>query len=168
MIMARREEDREDLFAELALWVPRWELRVPHEVLPVVLAQRSDGRLAIYFGQDPCFHFNEAGQLLRAFIDGSLYRTQGDMLARLQRQRRPGETQLLRTDLRDVALREFLLQVSFRIQLFVDSLLQLDAADVLVLRATEPGRESLTRVASWLSDHLHPLQLAPAYPTRKR
>jgi len=193
--MARHEEDREDLFAELKSFSPRWELRLDHEPEPVVVGQRQDGRLAIYFAQDPCFHFDGASRLLRAFVQGSLYRTQGTSLARLQRRRTPGQTQLVRSDLQGPQLEEFLQQAGNRIQRLGETLHScersrlsdesrdlgdvngsgsgegqpvLPAPSVRVVRAVKGPVPMLFEVADRILTQVLPLRLAPAYPTRRR
>ena len=68
---------------------------------------RRDGCLSVYFDQDPFYQFDPEGGLRRAYTDGFLYRSQGDTLAQLQRNRSGARTTLLRTDLTPQQLREF-------------------------------------------------------------
>lgn len=120
--MARQESDREDLFAELSSFMPRWELQHVSGAGEVVLGERKDGRLAIYFGPDPGFHFDDQNRLLRSYWKGVLYRTQGETLARLIRQRSDTETTLLRTDLTPEEVGEFRRQLVKRLQTFQQEL----------------------------------------------
>lgn len=142
--MARNESDREDLYEELASARLRWELAVDGEPEPVVAAVRSQDRLSIFFGPDPCYHFDGQGRLKRAFVEDHLYRTQGSTLARLHRRRTPDETQLIRHDLTASELKDFLATMR-------DRLGQLDDR----LRA---GRAVLLRHAPGLPDWREPLQ----------
>jgi hypothetical protein len=107
--MARQESDREDLMREATALVRRAELSYPgrtnHD--PVIAGFRRDGRLAVYFGADPVFQFDDLHLLRRAYAAGFLYRTQGKTLARLARHRTQDETQLLRHDLNPEELATF-------------------------------------------------------------
>lgn len=97
--MARNEEDREDLMREATALFPRAEMQVVHETLPVFWGQKKNGHFSFYFGSEPVYQFDQAGLLRRAYIEGSLYRTQGSTLARLTRDRNSEETVLKRYDL---------------------------------------------------------------------
>jgi hypothetical protein len=129
--MARNESDREDLFEELASARLRWELAVDGELDPVVAGVRSEGRFSIFFGPDPCYHFDGQGRLKRAFVQGHLYRTQGNTLARLHRRRTPEETQLIRHDLDASELDDFLTTMHDRLRQLDD---RLRAGAVTLLR----------------------------------
>ncbi len=107
--MARQESDREDLMREATALVRRAELWYPGraEDAPVTAGFRRDGRLSLFFGADPVYQFDEQHRLRRAYVAGFLYRTQGQTLARLERQRTSEETLLLRHDLSDEELTDF-------------------------------------------------------------
>lgn len=105
--MARHESDREDLWAEAVALVSRAELRLAGRTEPLLVGRRQNGWWSIYFGQDVMLQFTADGQLRRAFRDGNLYRTQGETLARLTRERTATETILLRHDLTVEELAEF-------------------------------------------------------------
>lgn len=97
--MAQYEADREDLMREATAFRQRAEFTVPGETELVFVGFRDDGRLSIYFGSDPMYQFESQGALRRAFVDGALYRSQGDTLAKLTRRRTEAETVLQREDL---------------------------------------------------------------------
>jgi hypothetical protein len=97
--MARREADREDLFAEATALVRRAELIIRGGNESIVFGFKRDASLSVYFASDPVFHFDPSGRLRRAFIDGCLYRTQGHTLAELIRERTETRTVLRRRDL---------------------------------------------------------------------
>lgn len=97
--MARSESDREDLMREATALHRRAEFRLPHNPETVIAGYRRDGSLSIYFGPDPCFHFDPQLRLRRAYIDECLYRTQGETLARLNRVRSASGVELQRHDL---------------------------------------------------------------------
>src|SRR5688572_3927720 len=97
--MSRHEHDREDLMREAAALVERVELAVPGEGAPVVAGFRRDGSLSVYFGADPVYQFNSAGELRRAYVGGLLYKAERGRLVRLARQRGVEEVVLLRHEL---------------------------------------------------------------------
>lgn len=68
---------------------------------------RRDGSLTVYLEQDPFYQFDVEGRLRRAFVDGFLYRSQTDTLARLHRERSTQQTTLLRYDLSTDECRQF-------------------------------------------------------------
>jgi len=85
--MARQEHDREDLLREATALVERVELQIPREPEPIVVGFRHDGAFSVYFGGDPVYQFNSAGQLRRAFIDGMMYKAEQGQLIALHRRR---------------------------------------------------------------------------------
>ncbi|HUG93391.1 MAG TPA: hypothetical protein VML55_21310 [Planctomycetaceae bacterium] len=105
--MARHESDREELLSEAIALIRRAELAVPGEPEHVICGFHRDGRLSVYFGPDPVYHFDADGRLRRAYAGGRLYRTQGTTLARLTRVRTPAATELHRHDLNDEELAAF-------------------------------------------------------------
>lgn len=105
--MARVEADREDLFRESVAMVRRIEFHVKDENHPVLVGYRPTRWLSIYFGADLMYQFDERGRLRRAYADGILYRTQGSVLAQLERRRTDSETTLVRNDLDGQRLSDF-------------------------------------------------------------
>lgn len=120
--MARTESDREDLLREAVALVRRAEFVGPDEAALLVIGFRETGWLSIYFGQDLMYQFDELGRLRRAFADGLLFRTQGQTLAQLRRERNEVETALVRRDLDAASLQEFRDQVHERVHRLRDSL----------------------------------------------
>ena len=138
--MARQEEDREDLMREATALSPRIELVLPGEAETLVAGSRADGRLSLYFGSDPAFHFDAEGRLRRAYCEGHLYRSQGTTLARLTRHRTAEETQLQRHDLNPAELEAFLRVMRERLE----SLRQaLDEGSVEVVQEVPPEADFL-------------------------
>lgn len=97
--MAREEADREDLMREATALVERVEVRVPHEAETVVVGFRRIGGASFFFGADPVYQFNAAGELRRAYVAGKLFKAEHGRLVELARVRTPDETQLVRRDL---------------------------------------------------------------------
>jgi len=138
--MARQEQDREDLIAEATALVPRVELMVPPESEPIVLGVRPNGWFSVYWNPDRVFHFDEQGGLRRAFVDGSLYRSGREGLARLRRHREgTGMSALLRDDLAPTELAGFFDSMRESLQHLAD---RLDAGETTVLRQV-PGEGDL-------------------------
>jgi hypothetical protein len=106
LLMARHEADREDLFTEAAGLVRKLEGHFDGSAT-VLAGFRADGVLVVYFDADPMFQLDESGRLRRSYVDGCLYRAQGDTLARLTRLRSDAETRLMRSDLSTEDLAEF-------------------------------------------------------------
>ncbi|MFH1302147.1 MAG: hypothetical protein ABIK07_13895 [Planctomycetota bacterium] len=160
--MARNEQDREDLMREATAFFPRAEFQADHESFPVFWGQKKSGQYSFYFGGDPVYQFDQSGCLRRAFIDGQLYRTQGDTLARLTRERNSDETVLKRDDLTITELDSLLQTMENRFQ-------KLDSAfdkqdDVRLLHVLCDGSESELRALIQAQMKLvlqHSKQLAP-------
>lgn len=106
--MARREVDREDLMAEATALRQRAELVLEGHPEPIVAGVRANGHVSLYFGGDPVYQFDAAGNLRRAFVGGDLYRSQGHTLARLNRTRTDLAIELGRRELNHVELQHFL------------------------------------------------------------
>jgi hypothetical protein len=111
--MARQESPKEDLLREATALVERVELAPisgPQGV-SVTAGFRPDGAASIFFGADPVYQFNAAGELRRAYCDGLLLKADHGRLVSLRRERRQNEVQLLRHELTDAEQRAFLTRV---------------------------------------------------------
>lgn len=108
LLMALNESDREDLMAEATALRRRIALQVPGFDDEVIAGFRDAGQLSIFFGSDPVYQFDENGLLRRAFVEGSLYRSQGTTLARLTRERTETTSSLIRHDLNGAEIVAFL------------------------------------------------------------
>jgi hypothetical protein len=99
--MARRESDREDLLREATALVERAELTIEGHDEPIVVGFRRDGATSFFFGADPVYQFNSAGELRRAYVDGLLYKAERGRLVALRRERSAAEVALVRSELSD-------------------------------------------------------------------
>lgn len=107
--VARTEADREDLFAEAVTLARRVEGRAPASAIPWIAGIKTNGEVSFYFGPDRVYHFDGAGRFRRGFVEGLLYRSQGDRLIRLRRDRTESrQTALLRSDLTNEETAAFL------------------------------------------------------------
>lgn len=165
--MARNESDREDLIREAQGLPDRAEWLVPGEPEPVVTGIKRNGSLCLYLGADPVYQFDSEGRLRRAYVDGFLYRTQGNTLARIHRERSAAETTLVRHDLDDVELDAFLSAMSMRLQSLRDGL---RSDCVRLLRSVERDLHfGLPDFAALIDVTLQSATvLAPAIPGRDR
>jgi hypothetical protein len=156
--MARHESDREDLMREATALRERVELQYADELFPVVAGFREDGRISLFFGSDPAFHFDPDGRLRRAFVDGELYRSRGDTLSRLTRSRTAAATDLIRHDLTTPELQTFVLGMQKRLQGLIGAL---EAEQATVLRQVPEGVNLVARLRQNLARTLN-APLAPA------
>jgi hypothetical protein len=97
--MARQEQDREDLLREATALVERAELRIASSNDPILAGFRRDRSFAIYFGGDPVYQFNTAGELRRAFVAGLMYKAEVGRLISLRREKESDRTVLVRREL---------------------------------------------------------------------
>ncbi len=145
--MATNEGDREDLLAEAVALIRRVEIKPNPESDNLVIGFRAVGWLSIYFGQDLMYQFDEVGRFRRGYVEGLLYRTQGDAVAQLRRERSTTETALLRHDLTGDQLTRFRHQVLDKIR-WLQTLLV--AGDFIVLRQVG-GDDVVPEVSAFLA-----------------
>ena len=156
--MARQESDREDLLREATALVERAELQIPGESEPVTAGFRKDGSLSLFFGGDPVYQFNTAGELRRAFADGLLYKAERGRLVSLRRERSEHEVALVRRELTGDETVAFLAAAHQRL-LRLGKALQ--SGQSQLLGQVPADGEAPARVGKWL-DAL-PAELAIAF-----
>jgi hypothetical protein len=105
--MARTESDREDLIREATALIRRTELVAEDLPEPITVGFRSTGAMSVFAGQDPVYQFDPSGRLRRAYVRGSLFRSQHRTLAKLDRHRTSEHTTLHRHDLQVDELQQF-------------------------------------------------------------
>jgi hypothetical protein len=150
--MARQETDREDLLREATALVERIELAPPGgtEAEHIVAGFRRQGAWSVYFGADPAYHFNPAGELRRAYIDGLLYKAQDRRLVALERVRAEREVQLVSRTLSEDAQCAILAALCDRLS----DLAQRLADDELTTIGQVPSEADVRgRVARWLTEN---------------
>jgi hypothetical protein len=164
--MSRQEGDREDLFHEIRALSPRVEFQVLPDGEIVTAGSRAATRgWSIYFGADPAYHFDSSGGLRRAYAEGLLYRTQGTTLARMNRQRNAKEVQLVRHDLAEVEVADFVGDMRSRLTSLRDTM---QRGQTKVLRQ-EPAELAVASLFAQALDKIlfaEPI-LASAIPTRR-
>jgi hypothetical protein len=84
--VARVGEDREDLLRDARNLLPRVQLRarVGGRDAAVFAGFRGES-LSLYFGPEPVFHFNTAGELRRAFLAGRIVKAENGRLLGMER-----------------------------------------------------------------------------------
>lgn len=155
--MALHEQDREDIMREATALVRRVELSLRDEAETCVIGFRRDGAASIFFGADPVYQFNAAGELRRAFVDGKLVKAEHGKLVRLDRRRTDSEVQLLRQVLADSELDEFVRTARYSLARMSQHVANGSAA---VVRQVPEDAAILDEVRSWL-DNL-PIELVIA------
>jgi hypothetical protein len=149
--MAREESSREDLLGEATALVERIELAPHDSAEPHLIAGfRADGALSIFFGEDPVYHFNAAGELRRAYCDGKLVKANRRQLITLERARTPGEVQLIRHELSAAEQGEFLSRMATQLGQLKASL---ETNAFAVIGQVPAGADVLGRLRSWLAAH---------------
>jgi hypothetical protein len=164
--MARNESDREDLLREATALVERIELAPcatgsarlssPKSASAVdessagniVAGFRPNGAASIFFGTDPVYQFNAAGELRRAYCGGLLLKASRGHLVSLSRERRENELQLLSHELTDAEQRDFLWQIGKRLGDLRDNL---DAGSYIAIGQVPADVDVLARVRAWLT-----------------
>jgi hypothetical protein len=151
--MARDETDREDLLREATALVERVELAMAADDAAddhVVIGFRRAGDASFFFGADPVYHFNAAGELRRAYCGGLLYKAERGRLVSLERVRTSLEVRLIRHELNPAAQADFVARMR-------DRLFQLTAelewgGFQMVGKAPEDA-DVLGRIRTWLREH---------------
>ena len=105
--MTRRVEGGEDLLTEATALVERIKLRLSGSPDAIVAGFRRDCSLSMFFGTEPVYQFNSAGELRRAFDHGKPYKAQDRSLLCIDRQHKPGKVELVSRPLAEGQLCEF-------------------------------------------------------------
>jgi len=150
--MARQESDREDLLRDATALVERMEVAPPNasEAEHIVAGFRREGALSIYFGADPAYHFNPAGELRRAYVDGLLYKAQDGRLVSLERLRTDEEVQLLSRQLSGDQQGSILDVMNHRLSGLAR---QIEKCELRIVGQVPSDADVLGRVARWLQNH---------------
>lgn len=164
--VARTEADREDLFAEAVTLARRVEGRAPASAIPWIAGIKTNGDVSFYFGPDRVYHFDGAGRFRRGFVEGLLYRSQGDRLIRLRRDRTESETALLRSDLTNEETAAFLAVMQIQLRTLQTAI----TTGALIVSRRHPAEDDAmeTAIAAQIDMILHATPwLAPALVVRR-
>jgi hypothetical protein len=150
--MAREESSREDLLREATALVERIEL-IPNVAISdghIVAGFRRNGALSVFFGEDPVYQFNAAGELRRAYTDGKLLKADRGGLVALQRVRTQNEVQLVRHELNETDMIHFQAQMANHLQAFA-KLINTNAFDVT--GQVPPNADVVGHLKRWFATH---------------
>ena len=149
--MARQEHSREDLLRDARNLTPRCRLRLhaPADPEPVFCGFRG-AAISIYFGEDPAYHFNPAGELRRAYVAGRLIKAESGNLVAMVRERTDDATSLVSRELPADETQRFLATMQERLAALATALAQ-GAYDPD--GEVPPGADVVPRLAQWLAEH---------------
>jgi hypothetical protein len=158
--MARHESEREDLLREATALVERVELKILEFEEPVIIGFRREGAASVFFGADPVYQFNPAGELRRAYVGGILYKAERRRLIALRREQSDTEVVLFRRELDDAETAAFLSALDSHLSLLKAAFSQ--SSFSIVGQVPNEG-DIIGRVRLWL-DSLPPRVAVAAIP----
>jgi hypothetical protein len=152
--VAREIHEREDLLRDARALVPRVLLRVDVAggSCEVFAGFRGES-LSLYFGDDPVFHFNDRGELRRAFVNDRLIKAEHGRLVALERKRSESETALEGGPLNAKDEAALLEEVRRRLKALVEAL---EAQAVEVVGQVPDDGDAMARLSSWLPGNHNP------------
>jgi len=162
--MAKREADREDLFAEGVNFPQRGRLTGSNS-RQWVIGWRNENAISVFIDQDPAFHFNTRGELRRAYLDGRKLAAEDGRFNELVR--RTDATGRLSLARRILTASEFADVQAVLMKSFIDLKAQLidlrtqehaDAIDLEVIGLS--ADEFRNKLSAWLADHPGPYPIA--------
>jgi hypothetical protein len=152
--MARETHEREDLLRDAIALVPRLMLRVQLGGRSVdVFAGFRGESLSLYFGDDPVYHFNDRGELRRAYVDGRLIKAEQGRLVSLERKRGDKETVLERQVGGDQSDRDLLVRLFQTLQ---ELAAEMTAGRVVAVGQVPEDGDAAGRLGEWLLQHTKP------------
>lgn len=146
--MARDAHDREDLLRDARGLSPRVELVVGQgsEAFTLFAGFRGES-LSLYFGQDRVYHFNDCGELRRAYLDELLFKAEQGRLVAMSRERSASEVLLVSRELSAAEARAVVEELNGRLHALGEAL----APETYELVGEEPsGSDAIGRLLGWL------------------
>lgn len=156
--LARDAHDREDLLRDARGLSPRLELEVAlaDDSVEFFAGFRGES-LSLYFGQDLVFHFNDRGQLRRAYIADQLLKAEQGHLVAMRRERTEAETALVSRPLTDDEERTLVVDLEVRFRQLAAALA---AGDYRVIGEVPADGSAIIRLQGWLAGRRSPIELA--------
>jgi len=107
--MARDSQDRENLLRDATAFKSRvqLEVRTSERTVEVFAGFRLQGAVSLYVDQDPVYHFNNAGQLRRAFVNDKIFKAEKGQLIAWLPQRNESEVAMIRQAMTEPEQKEF-------------------------------------------------------------
>jgi hypothetical protein len=146
--VARDAHDREDLLRDARGLSPRLELVVGQgsEAFTLFAGFRGES-LSLYFGQDRVYHFNDHGELRRAYLDDVLLKAEQGRLVAMSRERSASEVSLVSRELSAVEARALVDELARTLRGLGETL----AAGTHEIIGEEPlGSDAIGRLLEWL------------------
>ena len=146
--MARDAHDREDLLRDARGLSPRVELVVENgsEAFTLFAGFRGES-LSLYFGQDRVYHFNDRGELRRAYLSDVLLKAESGRLVAMSRERSASEVLLVSRELSAEKARRLLDELKDWLRALREAL----AAGAYELVGEEPsGSGAIGQLIGWL------------------
>ena len=152
--MARDVHEREDLLRDAVALVPRVLLRVELDgQSSEVFAGFRGASLSLYFGDDPVFHFNDHGELRRAFVSDRLIKAERGTLVTLERKRSEGVTVLEGARLSPKDESALLEELRRRLRGLSDALA---TTSVVIVGQVPNDGDGVARLGAWLMANPNP------------
>jgi hypothetical protein len=155
--MAREESSREDLLREATALVERVQLRImasadaaQDQADQIVVGFRPNGAASFFFGEDPVYQFNPAGELRRAYCDGILIKAIRRRLDSLRRERQPHEVRLLSVQLTDAEQISFTREMQRRLAALAKAI---ESSCFEITGQVPAEADIVNRVRQWLARH---------------
>ena len=155
--MARDESDREDLLREATALVERAEFRFDARPGLFTAGFRRDGGLSLFFGADPVYQFNAAGELRRAFVAGELYKARSGRLVVMRRERTADQVLLVSHELSEQAKQTFLRDLGGQLDELRGAIEQ---ACLYIIRQVPDEWRPVERHTAWLASRSIPVRVA--------
>ena len=156
--MARDAHDREDLLRDARGLSPRVELAVAlaGENVDLFAGFRGES-LSLYFGQDLVFHFNDLGQLRRAYVTDQLLKADRGRLIAMKRERDEAVTSLVSRPLTDDEERALLVDLERRLRELTTAV---TTGSYRVIGEVPADGSAVPRLQAWLAGRRGPIELA--------
>lgn len=148
--LAREAHDREDLLRDARGLSPRVELLVESSGVDITLFAGFRGASAsLYFGQDAAFHFNNRGELRRAYLADELIKADGGRLVAMRRERSATESALVSRLLTPAKQQALLAELQGRLAGLTAALA---AGEFRVVGQVPAEGNAVERLRGWLTD----------------
>lgn len=149
--MARELHDREDLLRDARALAPRLTLQYRLADSPITLFAGFRGEsLSLYFGDDPVFHFNAAGELRRAHRGGHLIKADRGRLAELRRDATSESVKFAAGEFDEDSQAQFLADVCRGL---AELRAALDSGQFTLMGQEPADGDALGRLKRWLATH---------------
>lgn len=149
--MARHAQDREDLLRDATALVPRIMIRLDiHGAKCDVFAGfRKGSAISLYFGSDPVYHFNNHGELRRAFVGGMIQKAQQRKVFEWQQSRSEAKVTVRSRSLTSAEQQTFGDQLFERVAQLRDAI---RTSQFVTIGQFPDDGDAIVQLARWLGD----------------